>query len=310
MCRALPARARDTSLGINWVDDYLGALMERLEAKGVLNSTLIIFTMDHGMVAKDQLFDGGVRVAMMMRYPSLIPGGLVINIPVTHLDLAPTVMEFFGADEEDLDDFDGLSLWPLLEDATKSRRTVNKIAARQCIVSEIELSRAIVCDGRYKLLTTEGEVTPFRNYNSSQDAIQFYDTLNDAMEQINLINTTNAELRDIIVKMQAALDCHDKDTLSNVVLREACDISTMAITGPVATEAANDNNNNNNTSTSPPPSSSASSITSPDNDVEVTMAENETTIASNPTTTTTDSSSSVTKPFVFTVALVLAIFVF
>ena len=49
-------------------DDALGALMAHLKSKGELDNTLIIVTQDHGQMAKDSLYQGGVRTALFARY--------------------------------------------------------------------------------------------------------------------------------------------------------------------------------------------------------------------------------------------------
>lgn len=85
----------DTSLGTVWTDDSLGALMDHLDAIGELNNTLIVFTMDHGMVSKDTVYEEGVRVALMVRGPGVVPGQTV-SLPVTNLDLLPTIMDALG----------------------------------------------------------------------------------------------------------------------------------------------------------------------------------------------------------------------
>lgn len=82
------------------VDAYVGVLYKRLETTGQLDNTLIILSGDHGMPGvpsgKCNLYDHGVRVALVMRSPNGTPGRIVddfVRLP----DLAPTLMEVAGA---------------------------------------------------------------------------------------------------------------------------------------------------------------------------------------------------------------------
>lgn len=81
------------------VDAYLGVLLERLEAAGELERTLVVVSGDHGMPGvpsgKCNLYDHGVAVALAVRVPGG-KGGRVIDDFVCLPDLAPTFMEVGG----------------------------------------------------------------------------------------------------------------------------------------------------------------------------------------------------------------------
>ena len=67
--------------------------------------------MDHGQIAKDSLYEGGTRVALMARFPAAITAGSTISIPVTNLDLAPTILTAVGVAVPTSLDSDGISWW-------------------------------------------------------------------------------------------------------------------------------------------------------------------------------------------------------
>lgn len=81
------------------VDAYLAVLLERLEAAGELDRTLIVVSGDHGMPGvpggKCDLYDGGVAVALVVRVPGG-RGGRIVDDFVSLPDLAPTFMETAG----------------------------------------------------------------------------------------------------------------------------------------------------------------------------------------------------------------------
>ena len=81
------------------LDAYLGVLLERLQAVGELDRTLIVVSGDHGMPGipsgKCNLYDTGVGVALVVRVPGG-KGGRIVDDFVCLPDLAPTFMEVGG----------------------------------------------------------------------------------------------------------------------------------------------------------------------------------------------------------------------
>lgn len=102
------------------VDEGLGRIMATLEALGLLDSTVIVFTSDngffygeHGLTLERRLpYEESIRNPLLIRYPPRVPagsrpGGLVLTV-----DLAPTVLELAGAQVGS--HIQGSSLVPLL----------------------------------------------------------------------------------------------------------------------------------------------------------------------------------------------------
>jgi len=87
---------------VRYVDHHLGRLFDGLRARGVLDDALVVVTADHGDEFGDHghrfhgstLYEEMVRVPLIMRGPSVRPA--TIDIPVGHLDVAPTVLDLVG----------------------------------------------------------------------------------------------------------------------------------------------------------------------------------------------------------------------
>ena len=80
-------------------DRELGEALEKLEALGVLDNTLVVVTGDHGMPfprCKSNLYDSGARVPLAIRWPEVIKAGRVLEDFVSTTDLAPTFFEAAG----------------------------------------------------------------------------------------------------------------------------------------------------------------------------------------------------------------------
>jgi arylsulfatase A-like enzyme len=91
-------------------DKQIGRLLDELEALGVADNTIVIYTADNGAMVgskpdggttpfrgeKDTSWEGGFRAPMVMRWPGTIEPGLVSNEIVSMLDFFPTLMDAVG----------------------------------------------------------------------------------------------------------------------------------------------------------------------------------------------------------------------
>jgi arylsulfatase A-like enzyme len=107
---------------VSLLDAQLGRVLDGLEALGLAENTLVVYTTDHGdmcgghgMVDKHNvMYDDVVRVPMIVRWPGHTrPGSACEAFVSNSLDLAPTFCEVAGASVPET--FTGQSLVPLLE---------------------------------------------------------------------------------------------------------------------------------------------------------------------------------------------------
>jgi arylsulfatase A-like enzyme len=97
------------------LDQGIGAVLHALHDFGLVENTLVICTTDHGVAfpgAKATLFDRGIGVMMIVRGPSGFSGGKVLDAPVSHLDVYPTLCELAGVEAPGW--LQGASLMPLV----------------------------------------------------------------------------------------------------------------------------------------------------------------------------------------------------
>ena len=86
------------------LDDNIASLIDELQAKGVLDNTLIMFTSDNGVffgehripTGKEEPFEPSVRVPLVVRGPGFTPG-VVEHRPVANVDLNSTIVTATGA---------------------------------------------------------------------------------------------------------------------------------------------------------------------------------------------------------------------
>lgn len=89
----------DYAVEIEWFDRHLGLALEKLEAMGELENTLIIVTADNGMAfprAKANCYDPGIHVPLAICWGNQIPKGRTIDAPTSTVDLGPTILEAAG----------------------------------------------------------------------------------------------------------------------------------------------------------------------------------------------------------------------
>ena len=87
---------------ITWLDEAIGRVLDKLEEKGVLDETLIIYSSDHGdhmgdhgMWQKCNLLDSCARVPLIVAGPG-VPEGRKTDTLVSHLDINPTILTAMG----------------------------------------------------------------------------------------------------------------------------------------------------------------------------------------------------------------------
>ena len=88
-----------------FTDDQIGKLIAGLGHRGLEGDTFVVVTGDHGegLMEHGHMFHGvhiyeeGVRVPLILRWPGQIPPGVVLPGPVTLTDIAPTILGLVGA---------------------------------------------------------------------------------------------------------------------------------------------------------------------------------------------------------------------
>ena len=115
--------------GIRTTDDAIGRFLDRLEKSGDLDDLLVVVTSDHGeafgehgLFLHETVFSENVRVPFLIRLPGGHSGGRVLDQPVGHVDLVPTLLEALGLEPSPMRPM-GESLWPAVVDPAISVAT-------------------------------------------------------------------------------------------------------------------------------------------------------------------------------------------
>ena len=114
------------------LDQNVGRVLQSLEANGLAGRTIVFFMADNGGLStsegsptsnlplrggKGWLYEGGIREAMMIRWPGVVQPGTVCGHPVISTDFYPTMLDMAGLEPRPQQHADGVSLVPLLKRA-------------------------------------------------------------------------------------------------------------------------------------------------------------------------------------------------
>ncbi|PHQ35528.1 N-acetylgalactosamine-6-sulfatase [Rhodopirellula bahusiensis] len=127
------ARRRDYRAAVTCMDAAIGEMLDRLEAKQMLDDTIVVFFSDNGGSGgadnsplrghKAQTWEGGIRVPCIVRWPAgKIPAGAVNDEFLTSLELLPSFAGAAGVAPPPGVVLDGFNWWPTLRGESKSPR--------------------------------------------------------------------------------------------------------------------------------------------------------------------------------------------
>jgi arylsulfatase A-like enzyme len=198
---------------VTQVDVSIGGILDALESLGLSESTMVVFTSEHGemlgdhrMLHKQQQYDGAARVPLLIRYPDKRGAGRRVATPVSQIDLVPTLLETLGGSIPDA--LPGDSLTRFLDGRKRGEDHAfmewnpnNKSAwfkEGTSIASEIEIDqvyeesvRTVVSPDGWKLSL------------SDIDRHQLFDLRSDPWERVNRIS--DASVSGIVKRLRRKL---------------------------------------------------------------------------------------------------------
>ncbi len=137
-------------------NEQLEQVLQAVDDSPDPEQVLFIYSADHGASKKYTLYDGGLNVALVMRWPGQIPAGVRSDALISFTDLFPSLLELSGAEIPDW--VDGRSFASSLADGVPSHRDYcYGIAEHQNILMPSVFPSRMICDGRWKYI---------RNFNA------------------------------------------------------------------------------------------------------------------------------------------------
>ena len=167
------------------MDRNIGRVLDTLKALGLEENTVVIFTSDNGGLedsavqtplreGKGTLYEGGIRVPLMVKWPGHIDGGQTTDQLAMGTDLFPTIAALTGSTPAHQDSLDGYDLSPLLLEGTPVARKP-QVWYYPHYHSKSMRPGAAIRKGNYKLIETYDPVD-----------LELYDLEKDLSETTNL----------------------------------------------------------------------------------------------------------------------------
>lgn len=189
-----PHRLRVYAAMIRALDRSVGRVMDKLEEEGLADNTIIVFSSDNGGAGyiglpevndpfrgwKITLFEGGIRVPMFVKWPGRIAPGTVIDHPVAHIDVFPTLAAAAGAS--------------LPEDKVIDGRNILPVATGESQVIQRENDAIFWSSGFYKVVRAGGWKLQL---NERQNKRWLFNLAEDPTEQVNLADSNPEKLAEL-----------------------------------------------------------------------------------------------------------------
>lgn len=188
------------------LDENVGRVLNKLDSEKLSADTIVIFFSDNGGLAvlntppptsnaplragKGWLYEGGIRVPLIVRAPGLTKNGTTCDVPVASFDLAPTVVELAGLAAQPAQHLDSRSIVELLRGGVSSQARSLFWHYPHYHNSTTWKTGGAIRDGDWKLIEF-----------FEQDSIELYDLRNDIGERNNIASQHAAKVNELRGKL-------------------------------------------------------------------------------------------------------------
>ncbi|WP_027091834.1 sulfatase [Cohnella thermotolerans] len=204
---------------VKTLDAAVGRILDALEAAGLAQDTLVVYTTDHGIAfprAKGTLMDAGLETALIMRHPGVLDRGRVVDDLLCNVDLMPTLLTYAGATVPE--GLDGKSFWHRL--AREGEEPVRDHFFSELTWHDWYHPMRGVRTERYKYIRNFEEgpsvylpldihrslsgMDVRKDYYKPNVPEELYDLVNDPLEQHNL--AADESYREVLEQLRAKVD--------------------------------------------------------------------------------------------------------
>lgn len=186
-------------------DRGVGRVLDEIDTLGIDDDTLVIFTSDNGgwdgatdnrplRKGKGHLYEGGIRVPLIIRWPGVAETGKTDDTPVIAMDLTATMLDAAGVSLKKDETIDGTSLEPLLRGEEFSHEPLYFHYPHFAFHKENRPGSAIR-DGDHKLIL-----------HYDDDSVELYDLARDIGETKDLAAAMPEEAAKLRRQLEAWLD--------------------------------------------------------------------------------------------------------
>ncbi len=194
---------------IKGMDRSIGQVLDKLDELNLANDTAVIFISDNGghpvftrnsplRGGKSMLYEGGIRVPMIVRWPGHTEPGTLCDVTSDIADIYPTLMEIAGVDYTDFKadtTTDGESLKPLFSDLENKDRVYTRNAFYQ-------FYGKLGYKGFHRFATWATlRKSDYKLHYDYHGKVELYNMATDMFEKNDLVNTRPRLAHDMLVQL-------------------------------------------------------------------------------------------------------------
>ncbi len=148
---------------VDSLDQAIGKILTAIDTKGITEDTLVLFFSDNGAIrygdngpwrsGKGSVYEGGVRVPAVLRWPAGMEGGRSVDAMMGYIDVYPTIKHIVDSKEPDPNPLDGRDMLEVIRGKAKA-----PVRDWFSYIAQGSPDRTAVCDGNWKLVVLGGSV--------------------------------------------------------------------------------------------------------------------------------------------------------
>ena len=194
---------------IESIDQNVGRITQKLRALDIAEDTMLVFTSDNGgedwmtsnaplRCGKSTLYEGGIRVPLIVRWPKVVPANTICDAPTSNIDFYPTFLEAANIEPDPRQHLDGVSIVPLLKKPQERLKRHN-------FYWHYPLEKPHFLGGRSSGAIRYGDWKLIEFFDTGE--VELYNLVNDISEKNNLAE----KMPEKITKLQKLLAIWRKD---------------------------------------------------------------------------------------------------
>lgn len=200
---------------IEGMDTEIGRFLKFLDEAGLRNNTVVLFKSDNGGYNGDNrplrgfkgmLFEGGVRIPWIVRWPGHVETGSICKTPVISTDCYPTLLEMTGLPPTPDHPLDGESILPLLTQSGTLKREALFVHYPNYAFHKRNRLGGFIRKGDYKLI---------KRYDDQ--SLELYNLSNDIGERKNLATS----FPELASQLEHQLDAWLQETGAKLPIRSS-----------------------------------------------------------------------------------------
>lgn len=195
------------------VDEGIGRILDYLEANGLAENTIVIYTTDQGFYLgekgwfdKRYMYEESLAMPLLMKYPRHIEAGSEISALTQNLDFAETFLDYAGV--EIPKDMQGKSLRPLLENTLKDEDFRNAVYYHYYDYPAFHMVKKHygIRTERYKLMHFYDDIDTWELYDLEEDPKEIHNQIENPDYDV-----IEAQLRTQLADLQKQYQVTDEE---------------------------------------------------------------------------------------------------